>query len=186
MRDRHESAMTLPSDPAHSRNIRQFSKNGRLAAVQDWRSLAASNIQFAVRCFITPECNSQPRITDGSKTHREYRRARGRFGSSADVGAPLNDVRRHIDSGHFPAVRPGRLVPSTATQVQTLNKLSTTSSINLPMLRKRRHQRLHCECIQRSTAASKYRRAAPRPLRPDANALLNVGRRSPRADVASA
>ena len=60
----------------------------------------------------------------------------------------MNDVRRHIDSGHFPAVRPGRLVPSTATQVQTLNKLSTTSSINLPMLRKRRHQRLHCECIQ--------------------------------------
>jgi hypothetical protein len=26
-----------------------------------------------------------------------------------DVGAPLNDVRRHIDSGHFPAVRPGTL-----------------------------------------------------------------------------
>jgi len=104
---------------------------------------------------------SQPRIADGSKTHREYRRARSRFGSSADVDAPLNDVRRHIDSGHFPAVRLGRLVPSTATQVQTLNKLSTTSSINLPMLRKRRHQRLHCDGIVESavhpgsTAASK-------------------------------
>ena len=48
----------------------------------------------------------------------------------------------------FPLFGPARLVPSTATQVQTLNKLSTTSSINLPMLRKRRHQRLHCECIQ--------------------------------------
>jgi hypothetical protein len=119
-----------------------------LAAVQDWRSLAASNIPFAVRRFITPKCNSRPRITDGSKTRREYRRVRSRFGSSADVDAPLNDVNVHIDSGHIPAVRPGRLVPSTATQVQTLKKLSTTSSINLPMLRKRRHQRLHCECIQ--------------------------------------
>jgi hypothetical protein len=35
--------------------------------------------------------------------------ARSRFGSSADVDAPLNDVRRHIDSEHSPAVRPGPL-----------------------------------------------------------------------------
>jgi len=40
-------------------------------------------------------------------------------------------------------------------------QLSTTSSINLPMLRKRRHQRLHCDGIVESavhpdsTAASK-------------------------------
>jgi hypothetical protein len=94
-----------------------------LAAVQDWRSLAAGNIQFAVRCFITRERNSQPGITDGSKTHRECRRARSRFGSSSDFDAPLNDLRSHIDSEHFPAVRLGRLMPSAATQVleQTIN-----------------------------------------------------------------
>jgi hypothetical protein len=34
----------------------------------------------------------------------------------------LNEVRRAIDGGHFPAVRPGRLVPSTVTQVQILKQ----------------------------------------------------------------
>jgi hypothetical protein len=45
------------------------------------------------------------------------------MGPSADVDASLNDVRVHIDSEHFPAARPGHLVPSTATQVleQTIN-----------------------------------------------------------------
>src|SRR5439155_17235579 len=43
--------------------------------------------------------------------------------------------RFHVESGHiFTSVRLGRFVPSTATQVQTLNKRSTTSSMNLPML----------------------------------------------------
>ena len=53
------------------------------------------------------------------------------------------------------------------------------------MLRKRRHQRLHCECIQGSPHPANIAER-PRPLRPDADALLNVGRRSPCARAASA
>jgi len=32
-----------------------LAKNGRLAVVQNWRSLAGGNIQFAIRHFVIPE-----------------------------------------------------------------------------------------------------------------------------------
>ena len=91
-------------------------------------------------------------------------------GPSADIGAALTDVRVHIDSGHCPAVRPGRLMPSTATQARTLNKPSTTRCTSLPMLRKRRRKLLHCECIQgppqpANTAERRFGRYEPTRMR---------------------
>jgi hypothetical protein len=58
MRDRHEQLLLLPSDAARRKareNIQQSSRNGPLAAAQNWRSFADGNIQFAVRCFVIPE-----------------------------------------------------------------------------------------------------------------------------------
>jgi len=86
-----------------------------------------------------------------------------------------------------------RMLHVAATQAQTLSKLSTTSfgepadafasgAISACIVNGIVESAMHPESI----AAGKNRRVAPRPLRPDANALLDVGRRSPRADVAIA
>jgi hypothetical protein len=56
--------------------------------------------------------------------------------------------RSHRQRTHSPLSGAAAWCHQPRRRVQTLNKLSTTSSIHPPMLRKRRHQRLHCECIQ--------------------------------------
>ena len=68
------TAITLSSDPAS----REISSN--LPGTAGWqlfgilRSLADGNIQFAVRYFMIPKLNSQPGITDRSKTIEGYLR----------------------------------------------------------------------------------------------------------------
>ena len=51
MRDRHEQLLGCRLMPLVAKYPAIF-QNNRLAAVQNWRSLADGNIQFAVRYFI--------------------------------------------------------------------------------------------------------------------------------------
>ena len=50
MRDHHKQLIRCRLMPlVRAQNFQQSSKNDRLAAIQNWRSLADGNIQFAVR-----------------------------------------------------------------------------------------------------------------------------------------
>jgi hypothetical protein len=67
MRDRHEQLLRRRLMPLVAKYSAIFQERP-LVDVQNWQSLADGNIQFAIRYFIIPERNSQPRITDRTKT----------------------------------------------------------------------------------------------------------------------
>ena len=101
MRGCHEQLLRCRLMPLVAKYPAVFQKRP-LAAVQNWRSLADGNIQFAVRYFIISERNSRPRITDRSKTIESIG---GRVAASGQSCPPTNDrswrkaaIRRNVRS----------------------------------------------------------------------------------------